>query len=136
MPRAKKSDAVRVAEIEARSKSEERWFSLLQNPNVVRVGLLAALLASARAVRDTAGKENVGVRDICAATSAVGTLAIAADAGITDKWALGIIAGIAGVAVGQGSGGVFALGRGAWDSNALIQADPFQFSSIWSGLRD
>lgn len=132
--RAQASQAVKLAKIKDQAVMRQQVLDFLQRPPVLRFGMLAVTLLGTRALRDTWGKDNMGARDLCAGLGALGCVLLAADAGITDKYALAGIAGVGGVAVGQPAGGLLAVGRGAWDSGALIQIDPFQFSSILSGL--
>lgn len=134
MRRQRKSEAVQLAEMADRAQLRSQLIDLLGKPAVLRMGVLAGTLIGTRLLRDSWGKDNMGARDICAGLAALGTVLLAADAGITDWKALGAVSVAAGTAVGSGKGGVIALGRGAWGSGALIEVDPFQVSSIWSGL--
>jgi len=118
------SEAIKLEREKRKSKREERLMQFLAlNPGFVRLLELALLLYGTRMMRDHAG-DNMGMRDISVALASIGAPMIAADAGIRDKYALGAIAGFAGLAVGEGRDGLVAFGSGAANSDALIRIDP------------
>lgn len=125
------SEAVKVARIKAKAQDHQRAWDLVTTPGVLRILTLVTLLGTARLVRDTWGKDNMGVRDTAAAAAGIGSVLLAADAGVRDKWALGAIAGATGLAVGSGQAGLVNIGKGAWESDALVRVDPTRFSSIF-----
>ncbi len=93
MSRPKKSEAVRVAEIETSRMREEHLWSLL-TPNVTRLLLIMGIIAySTHCMRS---KEAVGPVQsaLAAAGPGIGIPMICADAGITDKYALAAISGV------------------------------------------
>lgn len=99
------TDALKIARLEAREKRaarraerEERLWKILENPNVQRVGIVFALMAGARMIRDS--NMGGGVKATAVATATIGTTMIAADAGIHDKYALAAIAAIVAGATG------------------------------------
>lgn len=127
------SEAVKLARLKIKAQDRERAWDVISSPTVLRVLTLVTLLGTTRLVRDTLGKDNMGWRDIAAGSAAIGSVLLAADAGVKDRWALGAIAGATGMAVGEGKAGVVAIGKGAWESDALVRIDPTEFSSIFGG---
>lgn len=131
----KVNQLVKLEREKRKTAREEKLWQILTAPSTLRLLQLATLLYGTRAVRDIAD-DNMGVRDVSAALAALGSVAILADAGVHDKYALAAIALTGGAAVGEGKSGIVAIGKGAWESDALVRIDPTKFSGILSAITE
>lgn len=110
---------------EQRAKREDQLFDVLLSPNMVRLAMVAGIIAySTWATRSS---ENVGpVQSALAfALPGIGIPLIAADAGIKDKWALGAISA---AGVGYVTGQMLV----GWGEAGLIPTP----GSLWEALKD
>ena len=84
----------RTLKLERKHLQEDRIYSVLLSPNMIRLGMICGIIAYS--TWEMRSPHNVGpVRSAVAmALPMIGIPIIAADAGIRDKWALAAIAGV------------------------------------------
>ena len=111
-----KSAAVLLEREKRATERERRIWAMIENPVIVRTALLAALLYGSRAIRDRE-TASPGMKAASVGLATIGVPMLAADAGITDKYALAIISAMSAALVGVPSGwmdsddpGMFTIG--------------------------
>lgn len=113
----------KTARLERRQKYEDRVLDVLLSPNVVRLAMVAGIIAYSTQITRSEHNEGPVKSALAFALPGIGLPLIAADAGIRDKWAL---AAISAAGVGYTTGQMLQ----GWNMAGVIP----DAGDIWSKL--